>query len=125
MLPHNTRNLINQQENPTMVTPVEPTYVQHIYGEKLYEVIFLDDRTALLKNGTANTLIEATRKYLAKKFIVVEGSLSLAEKACQQRPHSLYNTQALAARAFLAAHAGSNYLRHPNSNPRSSMGIRK
>lgn len=99
-----------------MPVVVEPTYVRHIHGNTIYKVTDIDGYRATLEVYPSGSLYHVAREYIAKQFIVVDPPHTTVTYAKQQ---------ILAASAFLAAHAGSNYLQHPNNNPRSSMGIRK
>lgn len=97
-----------------MPVVVEPTYVRHLHGKTIYKILTLDTYYAVLEVYPSGSLYHVTREYIAKQFIVVDQPHTTVTYAKQQ---------ALAASAFLAAHAGSNYLQHPNNNHRSSMGI--
>lgn len=114
MLPHSTRNLTKPQEPQPMPAPAEPTYVRHMHGNTVYKVLDLDAYSTVLQVHPNGYTHHIPRRYLAENFIAVDPPATAATYAKQQ---------ILAARAFLAAHAGSNYLRHPNNNHRSSMGI--
>lgn len=116
-------NILNHKE-PNMARPAQPQplYVRHKYGTREYKVVeFTTDSVHLMQVPELATRLQSFRVRVVPRLIFHEKFVAIDPPEQEQQE----DPQSLAASAFLAAHAGSNYLQHPNNNPRSSMGIRK